>query len=69
METRKRALGKGLEQLFNSEAIDVNELEKQIYETTPKEEIVELDINELRPNPYQDVYKRQISDSLCYRYE
>ena len=53
METRKRALGKGLEQLFNSEAIDVNELEKQIYETTPKEEIVELDINELRPNPYQ----------------
>lgn len=53
METRKRALGKGLEQLFNSEAIDVNELEKQIYETTPKEEIVELDMNELRPNPYQ----------------
>ena len=53
METRKRALGKGLEQLFNSEAIDVNELEKQIYETTPKEEIVELDIKDLRPNPYQ----------------
>ena len=53
METKKRALGKGLEQLFNAEAIDVNELEKQIYETTPKEEIVELDINQLRPNPYQ----------------
>lgn len=53
METKKRALGKGLEQLFNSEAIDVNELEKQIYETTPKEEIIEIDLDELRPNPYQ----------------
>lgn len=53
METKKRALGKGLEQLFNSEALDVNELEKQIYESTPKEEIIEVDINELRPNPYQ----------------
>lgn len=53
METKKRALGKGLEQLFNSEALDVNEFEKQIYESTPKEEIMEIDINELRPNPYQ----------------
>ena len=53
METKKRALGRGLEQLFSQEAIQVEELEKQIYESTPKEEIVELDIDELRPNPYQ----------------
>ena len=41
METKKRALGRGLEQLFSQEAIQVEELEKQIYESTPKEEIVE----------------------------
>ena len=53
MESRKRALGMGLEQLFNNENLDLNGIEKKIYESTPKEEIVELDINLLRPNPYQ----------------
>lgn len=56
METKKKALGKGLEQLFDLEKLNVNnidEFEQKIYEVTPNEEIVELDINELRPNPYQ----------------
>lgn len=53
METKKRALGRGLEQLFNNENLDLDSLEKSIYETSTKEEIVELDIVELRPNPYQ----------------
>lgn len=53
MESRKRALGMGLEQLFNNENLDLDGIEKKIYETTSKEEIVELNINELRPNPYQ----------------
>lgn len=56
MENKKKALGKGLEQLFDLEKLNVNnidEFEKQIYETTPNEEIVELDLSELRPNPYQ----------------
>ena len=53
MESRKRALGMGLEQLFNNENLDLEGIEKKIYETTSKEEIVELNINELRPNPYQ----------------
>lgn len=53
METRKKALGRGLEQLFNSENLDVEQIEKQIYESATHEEIVELDIDELRPNPYQ----------------
>ena len=53
MESRKRALGMGLEQLFNNENLDLDGIEKKIYESTPKEEIVELDINLLRPNPYQ----------------
>lgn len=55
MESR-RALGKGLEQLFDLDNLNVNnvsEFEKNIYEDTKHEEIIELDINELRPNPYQ----------------
>ena len=51
--TRKRALGRGLEQLFNSENLDLNSIEKQIYDNTSKEEIVEINIEELRVNPYQ----------------
>ena len=50
---RKRALGRGLEQLSNTENMDLNSMEKQIYDTTPKEEIVELKLDELRVNPYQ----------------
>ena len=53
MENRKKALGRGLEQLFNSENLDVEQIEKQIYETATHEEIMELPIDELRPNPYQ----------------
>lgn len=53
METKKRALGKGLEQLFNNENFDLESMEQKIYEQTPKEEIIDIDLNELRPNPYQ----------------
>ncbi len=55
MENR-RALGKGLEQLFDLDNLNVKnvgEFEKNIYEDTKHEEIVELNINDLRPNPYQ----------------
>ncbi len=53
MENKKRALGKGLEQLFNSDNLDLESLEQKIYENVAKEEIVEIEINKLRPNPYQ----------------
>lgn len=53
METRKRALGMGLEQLFNNENLDLSSIEKQIYEDASKEEIIEISLDELRPNPYQ----------------
>ena len=53
MENKKRALGRGLEQLFNSENLDLDSFEQSVYESASKEEIVEIDINELRPNPYQ----------------
>lgn len=53
METRKRALGRGLEDLFNSENLDLESVEAKIYESASNEEIIELNLNELRPNPYQ----------------
>lgn len=53
METKKRALGRGLEQLFNNENLDVNTFEQSIYENASSDEVVELDVFELRPNPYQ----------------
>ncbi|NLM62971.1 MAG: ParB/RepB/Spo0J family partition protein [Mollicutes bacterium] len=53
MENKKRALGMGLEQLFNSENLDLASIEKRIYETSNSEEIVNLKLSELRPNPYQ----------------
>jgi len=67
METRKRALGRGLEQLFNSENLDLDSMEKQIYETASKEEIVEISIDELRPNPYQPrkVFKDEALEELA----
>ncbi len=54
METpRRRALGKGLEELFSTEVLDFDSLEEQIVKETPKEEVVEIPLDELRSNPYQ----------------
>lgn len=53
METKKRALGKGLEQLFNTENLDIDSFEKAVYETATNEEIIDVNIDELRVNPYQ----------------
>lgn len=53
METRKRALGKGLEQLFNTENLDLDSFEKSVYESATKEEIIDIPLEELRANPYQ----------------
>ena len=53
MENKKRALGRGLEQLFNTENLDLNSFEKNVYDTATKEEIINIKVDELRPNPYQ----------------
>lgn len=53
METRKRALGRGLEQLFNNENINLDSFERSVYESATREEIIEIDLSDLRANPYQ----------------
>ena len=50
---KRRALGKGLEELFNSEVLDYSSVEEKIVSETPKEEITMIKLNELRSNPYQ----------------
>lgn len=53
METKKRALGRGLEQLFNNENLDFDSLEQQIYDSVTIDEIIQIPTAEIRPNPYQ----------------
>ena len=53
MEQKRRALGKGLEQLFNNEGLDFSKIEEKIIEETAKDEIVQIKLSELRSNPYQ----------------
>ena len=50
---KRRALGKGLEELFNNEQINFDQIEEKILDSSSKDEIVELPVDELRPNPYQ----------------
>ena len=67
---RRRALGKGLEELFNAEVLDFDSLEEKIVTETPKEEIVDIKIDELRSNPYQprkvfdEEALQELSDSI-----
>lgn len=67
METRKKALGRGLEQLFNSESLDMSPIEEQIYQEVTRDEIIEIPLSELRPNPYQPrrVFKDEALEDLC----
>ena len=67
METKKRALGRGLEQLFNNENLDLESFEKTVYETATNEEIIEIDLDDLRANPYQPrkVFNDEALKDLC----
>ena len=53
METKRKALGKGLEQLFSNEVINFENFEKDIVTNTPKNDITEIKISDIRSNPYQ----------------
>ena len=66
METKKRALGKGLEQLFNNENLNLSSFEQQVYETTSNEEIIEVELSDLRVNPYQPrkVFNKEALEDL-----
>lgn len=52
METKKKALGKGLEQLFSSSVIDFDSFENSVVEESARD-VMEINIDEIRSNPYQ----------------
>ena len=73
MENKRKALGKGLEQLFNSEPLNMdtlNNYEKEIVESTSKNDIIEIHIKDIRSNPHQpreyfdEEALRELSDSI-----
>ena len=45
---RRKALGRGLEELFNNEVLDYSAVEKKIVNETPKEEIVNIKLDEIK---------------------
>ena len=52
METKKKALGKGLEQLFSNNVIDFENFEDTVVEEN-KKDVTEVNIDAIRSNPYQ----------------
>ena len=52
MNDKRKALGRGLEQLFNDEGLNFDTIENSIIEKT-NDQIVEINLSELRANPYQ----------------
>lgn len=54
METKKKALGKGLEQLFSNSVIDFNSFEEEVTkEAEEKGNVVSISLNKIVSNPYQ----------------
>lgn len=53
MDQKKKALGRGLEQLFDSEVLDFNSFETSILESTDESDIKEIPLSDIRSNPYQ----------------
>ena len=53
METKRKALGKGLEQLFSNGRIDFDNFEQEVINETKKNDVVEIPLTDIRSNPYQ----------------
>ena len=53
MEQKKKALGRGLEQLFDSEVLDFDSFESNILKSADENDIVNINLSEIRSNPYQ----------------
>ena len=72
METdnKRRALGRGLEELFNNEPLDYGKVEEKILNEATKDSIQNVQLDELRSNPYQprktfdEEALQELSDSI-----
>ncbi len=52
METKKKALGKGLEELFSNSSFTIDTLEDTIVKEE-RNNATEIELSQIRPNPYQ----------------
>ena len=52
METKKKALGKGLEELFSNSSFTIDTLEDTIVKEE-RNNAIEIDLSQIRSNPYQ----------------
>ena len=76
MENKRKALGKGLEQLFNNENINFEvtssfeDIEKEIVSEATEKDIKNIPISEIRSNPFQprrrfdEAKLQELADSL-----
>ena len=64
---KRRALGRGLEELFYCEVLDYSSVEEKIVSETPKDEITMVDLSEIRSNPYQPrkIFDEQALEELA----
>ncbi len=53
MENKKKALGKGLEQLFANNVINFETVEHNIVKEAKESDISEISLDDIRSNPYQ----------------
>lgn len=53
MDQKKKALGKGLEQLFSSEVLDFDSFESNIMDSATESDIKQILLSDIRTNPYQ----------------
>ena len=68
METKKKALGKGLEQLFSNSVIDFNNFEKEVtQEAQNNGDVTEIELSKIISNPYQPrkVFDEDALDELA----
>ena len=67
MEQKKKALGRGLEQLFNNEGIDFDSFEENIIKSSKPYYFVEISLDEIRSNPYQPrkTFNQEALDELA----
>ena len=69
-ENKRRALGRGLEELFNNEPLDYGKVEEKILNEATKDSIQNVKLDELRSNPYQprktfdEEALQELSDSI-----
>lgn len=67
MEQKKKALGRGLEQLFNNEVLDFDSFESNIVESAKESDIIDILIDDIKTNPYQPrrVFNQEALDELA----